>query len=102
VPVVVAADHLKAGDIMTFDLVSQRPVPARFATAAMLRPDDASQIIGYPTRVDLESGDTIPTNEMGAKLTIDDCQRQCAAIQAVNPAPPPPPSSAAPPPAVHP
>ena len=61
VPVIVAAADLPAGSVITYDVISQRPVPEQFATPSLLRPDHAAEIINLRLRVPLSAGDPIHT-----------------------------------------
>ena len=46
VPIVVAADDLPAGSLVTFDQLSQRSVPDGFAFSSYVRPESASRAVG--------------------------------------------------------
>ena len=59
VPVVVAADAINEGTIITFDMVSQRPVPEQFVTSSVIKPDSANYIVGQKVLVPLQAGDPL-------------------------------------------
>jgi len=59
VPVVVAADSINEGTIITFDMVSQRPVPEQFVTSSVIKPDSANYIVGQKVLVPLQAGDPL-------------------------------------------
>lgn len=59
VPVVVAAVDLRAGTVVTMEMISQRSIPEQFATASMVRPDSASYLVNRPTRLPLHAGDPV-------------------------------------------
>jgi pilus assembly protein CpaB len=59
VPVVVAADAINEGTIITFDMISQRPVPEQFVTSSVIKPDSANYIVGQKVLVPLQAGDPL-------------------------------------------
>jgi pilus assembly protein CpaB len=59
VPVVVAADAVNEGTIITYDMISQRPVPEQFVTSSVIKPDSANYIVGQKVLVPLQAGDPL-------------------------------------------
>ncbi len=59
VPVVVAAIDITEGTVLTMDMISSRGVPEQFVTASVIRPDNASFIIGQRVTVPLQAGDPL-------------------------------------------
>jgi pilus assembly protein CpaB len=59
VPVVVAADSVNEGTIITYDMISQRPVPEQFVTSSVIKPDSANYIVGQKVLVPLQAGDPL-------------------------------------------
>ncbi|MDP2270538.1 MAG: protein kinase [Archangium sp.] len=59
VPVVMAGVDMPAGTIVTFDMLVQRSMPARYITSSVIKPDAASYIIGQPLNVPVQRGDTL-------------------------------------------
>lgn len=58
-PVVVAAVDIEPGQLVTFDVISQRSIPEKFVTEAAVVPDKAMAIVGKRARVALKAGDVI-------------------------------------------
>jgi pilus assembly protein CpaB len=59
VPVLVAADAVAEGTVITYDMVQQRAVPEQFVTSSVIRPDSASYIVGQKVLVGLQAGDPL-------------------------------------------
>jgi len=59
VPVVVAATDIPEGTVVTFDMISQRPVPEQFVTSSVVKPDSASYIVNQKVLVPLQTGDPL-------------------------------------------
>ncbi len=59
VPVIVANQDIPEGTQVSFDMVSQRPIPEQFVTSSVVKPDSASYIIGQKVLVPLQSGDPL-------------------------------------------
>ncbi|MFP2928684.1 SAF domain-containing protein [Pyxidicoccus sp. 3LG] len=89
VPVVVAAQDLEEGTLITFEMLSQRSVPEQFVTSSVVKPDSASYIVNQRTKVPVQAGDPMLWTHfetkkqtpgfvaardipIGAKLTEDD------------------------------
>jgi pilus assembly protein CpaB len=79
-PVIVAADSIKAGTKITYDMISQRPIPERFVLQSMVMPDQAAQLVGQPTLVPLEAGDVLFWSQLPAGVTDEQCRRVCDAV----------------------
>ena len=56
-PIVVAAADLKAGEPITFDLISQRSIPEQFVTDDIVLPDQASRLVNLSTAAEVKQGD---------------------------------------------
>jgi pilus assembly protein CpaB len=59
VPVVVAAQDIPEGTVITFDMISQRSVPEQFVTSSVVKPDSASYVVNQKVLVPLQSGDPL-------------------------------------------
>lgn len=59
VPVIVAAEDIPEGTVVTFDMVSQRSVPEQFITSSVVKPDSASYIVNQKVLVPLQKGDPL-------------------------------------------
>lgn len=59
VPVIVANQDLAEGTVITYEMVSQRPIPEQFVTSSIVKPDSASYIIGQKVLVPLQTGDPL-------------------------------------------
>lgn len=59
VPVVVASQDIPEGTVVTFDMISQRPVPEQFVTSSVVKPDSASYIVNQKVLVPLQAGDPL-------------------------------------------
>lgn len=58
-PIVVAARDIRMGETLTFDLLSQRSIPARFVTDSMVLPADVMLVINRPASMPLQAGDAL-------------------------------------------
>ena len=72
-PVVVLADDLEPGTVLTFDLVSQRPIPEQFVTDSYVTPDQANEVIGKKVHGKLRAGDPLTWAATGRGLAPDAC-----------------------------
>ena len=59
VPVVVAAQDIPEGSVVTFDVISQRSVPEQFVTSSVVKPDSASYVVNHRVLVPLQAGDML-------------------------------------------
>jgi pilus assembly protein CpaB len=59
VPVVVAAQDVPEGTVITFEMISQRSVPEQFVTSSVVRPDSASYVVNQKVLVALQAGDPL-------------------------------------------
>jgi pilus assembly protein CpaB len=59
VPVVVAAQDIPEGTVVTFDMISQRSVPEQFVTSSVVKPDSASYVVNQKVLVPLQGGDPL-------------------------------------------
>jgi pilus assembly protein CpaB len=59
VPVVVAAQDIPEGTVITFEMISQRSVPEQFVTSSVVRPDSASYVVNQKVLVALQAGDPL-------------------------------------------
>jgi pilus assembly protein CpaB len=59
VPVIVATQDLAEGTVVTFEMVSQRPVPEQFVTSSVVKPDSASYVVGQKVLVPVQAGDLL-------------------------------------------
>ena len=73
IPVVVAADDIKPGEVLTFDMISQRPIPEQFVPTSYLRPDDAARYVGKKVAGHMHAGDPLTHALMGEGLAPNAC-----------------------------
>lgn len=59
VPVVVAAQDLPEGTLVTMEMITQRNVPEQFVTSSVVKPDSASYIVNQRTLFPLQAGDPL-------------------------------------------
>ncbi len=59
VPVIVAASDIHEGTVVTYEMVSQRPIPEQFVTTSVVKPDGASYVVGQKVLVPLQAGDPL-------------------------------------------
>lgn len=59
VPVVVAAVDLRAGDVLTMEMISQRSVPEQFVTSNVVLPSAAVGAVGLKIRFPSSAGDPL-------------------------------------------
>lgn len=59
VPVVVAAQDIPDGTIVSFEMISQRSVPEQFVTSSVVKPDSASYVVNQKVLVPLQAGDPL-------------------------------------------
>ena len=56
-PVVVYAENFAAGDVTTFDGISQRSVPEKVITTSVVKPDSAKYIVNQRVAVPVVAGE---------------------------------------------
>jgi hypothetical protein len=86
VPVIVANQDLAEGTQLSFEMVSQRPVPEQFVTSSVVKPDSASYIIGQKLTVPVQAGDMFLWSQFETSKAsscsvcdfIDTAAKQCA------------------------
>lgn len=72
VPVVVVAQDLQAGTVLTMEMISQRSIPEALSTRSIVKPDSASHVVGQRLLVDLQAGDMVRWGDVGADtLAVD-------------------------------
>jgi len=59
VPVIVANQDIPEGTQISFDMVSQRPIPEQFVTSSVVKPDSASYVVGQKVLVPVQNGDPL-------------------------------------------
>lgn len=59
VPIAVAAQDLREGQIIDYDLISVRQVPEQFVTASVVRPDSTPYVLNQRILVPVQAGDPI-------------------------------------------
>lgn len=59
VPVVVAAQDIPEGTVISYDMISQRSVPEQFVTSSVVKPDSASYVVNQKVLVPLQAGDPL-------------------------------------------
>ncbi len=73
VPVVVFAQDLPAGTVVTFDLLSQRSLPEQFVTPSLVKPDAASYIVSQVHHPAALAGDVVLWSGFEAAIDPDAC-----------------------------
>jgi len=81
VPVIVASQDLPEGTVLSFDVVSQRPIPEQFVTSSIVKPDSASYVIGGKLLVPVQSGDPLTWSMFAEGLSHEACERRCAWVK---------------------
>lgn len=59
VPVVVAAQDIPEGTVISFEMISQRSVPEQFVTSSVVKPDSANYVVNQKVLVPLQAGDPL-------------------------------------------
>jgi pilus assembly protein CpaB len=59
VPVIVSNQDIPEGTVVTYEMISQRPIPEQFVTSSVVKPDSASYIVGQKILVPVQTGDTL-------------------------------------------
>jgi pilus assembly protein CpaB len=59
VPVIVVAQDLPEGTVITYDQLVQRSVPEQFVTSSVVKPDAASYIVNQRILVPVQAGDMV-------------------------------------------
>ncbi|MBI5543382.1 MAG: hypothetical protein HY901_05805 [Deltaproteobacteria bacterium] len=59
VPVIVANQDIAEDTVLSFDMLSQRPIPEQFVTSSVIKPDSANYIIGQKITVPVQAGDPL-------------------------------------------
>jgi Flp pilus assembly protein CpaB len=75
VAVVVAAEDLPAGTVVTLERVSQRSLPEAWVTSSVVTPDSVSYIVSYRTKLPMLKGDPILWSYMATRKTDLGCER---------------------------
>lgn len=78
VPVIVYNQDLAAGTKLTFEVVSQRPIPEQFVTESIAKPDHASDVVGGTLIRRVAAGDPVRWQDLADGLTADECQKVCS------------------------
>ncbi len=71
VPVMVAAGEITEGSLLSWDNLAQRPVPEQFVTPSVVKPENASYIVGQKLLVPLQSGDLLTWSQLDAARTAE-------------------------------
>jgi pilus assembly protein CpaB len=59
VPVLVAAVEMSEGTVVTTEMISSRMVPDQFVTSSVVKPENASFVVGQTVLVPMQAGDTV-------------------------------------------
>ena len=86
VPVIVAAQDLPEGTVVGFEMLSQRPIPEQFVTNSVLRPEEASVMIGAKVSGPVQAGDPVTWQSMADGATKEECEKVCAWAAEADPA----------------
>jgi hypothetical protein len=66
VPVIVVAADVEAGTTLTTAMIAQRPLPSRFVTPNIVKPEQYTQIVGEKLLVGVKKGDLLLSTELAA------------------------------------
>lgn len=84
VPIVVAAQDIPDGTVLTFDMISQRQVPDQFVTSSVVKPHSANYILNQKVLVPLQAGDPLLwsqfENTKAAELLSNKVQKKTRAV----------------------
>ncbi|MBI5545911.1 MAG: Flp pilus assembly protein CpaB, partial [Deltaproteobacteria bacterium] len=58
-PVIVASQDIAEGTLITYELISQRPIPEQFVTSSVVKPDGAAYLVGQKVLVPVQAGDPL-------------------------------------------
>jgi hypothetical protein len=72
VPVVMAAQDLPAGTVLSFDLIFQRGMPETYVTPSSLKPDQVHTVIGRQLLVPVKQGDVLLASQFANGLRAVD------------------------------
>ncbi|HUB09186.1 MAG TPA: Flp pilus assembly protein CpaB [Myxococcales bacterium] len=59
VPIVVAAQDVDEGTVLTTDMIAQQPMPSRFVTPSVIKPENYSYVVGQKVLVNLHKHDPL-------------------------------------------
>ena len=86
VPAVVFDHDLKAGDTLGIDDVAQRAFPEQFVTASVVKPDEATLVIGARLAQPVRSGDLATWQSLADGKSPEACERVCRWAAGTDPA----------------
>jgi pilus assembly protein CpaB len=65
VPVVVVAQDIPKGQVLTYEMLAQRPIPEQFNTASVVHPADAQKVENRLLLVPVRKGDALLWSQIG-------------------------------------
>ena len=65
VPITVFTQDMRAGEVVTFEQISQRTVPEQYVTSSVVKPDSASYVINQRLVDDVQAGDPLRWSDFG-------------------------------------
>ncbi|MGC4120967.1 MAG: Flp pilus assembly protein CpaB [Myxococcales bacterium] len=71
VPVIVASQDIPEGTTVTFEMLSQRPIPEQFVTSSVVKPDSASYVVGQKVLVPVQAGDAMLWSQFETSKTTE-------------------------------
>lgn len=78
IPVIVFAQDLPAGTVITFDHISQRSLPEQFVTTSWMKPDEVTALVGREINADVVAGDPAAWQllaDQSFARVLDECVR---------------------------
>jgi Flp pilus assembly protein CpaB len=78
VPVVLAAQDLPEGAVISLDAIAEKAIPEQFVTASVVRPDRASEMLGVKLLAPLMAGDPIRWRDLATSIDSAECARICS------------------------
>src|SRR5438105_4565897 len=88
VSIVVASVDIPAGTVVTFDMISQRKVPAAVVTSSIVKPDSASYVVNQKIVFPVLAGDALYWSEFETtkdKVAASTCARVMPAASGTAP-----------------
>ncbi|AKU90634.1 Flp pilus assembly protein CpaB [Vulgatibacter incomptus] len=71
VPVLVAAEDLEEGSVLSFEMIAKSRIPEQFVTGSVVRPEYAESVIGQRVIVPMRAGDPILWSQFETARSLD-------------------------------
>ena len=83
-PVLVAAQDIAPGTVLTLEMLSQQVVTPWAAGSSVVRSQVVNQVIGARTLFPLKSGDPLTWTGLTVGVTVDQCRQACEWVNEAN------------------